>query len=437
MVTFVPPPLHVPRSKLLQDGVVAPYAADANQLKIWQKQQVKHQKALEHVPKLTDQSTPIVAVDTSLISAKERSRAFAADAVSKHVASENRRLIGHLSDIEHRPNAFSQMAKERPKVPKRGVEAERRRNREIARENEFLVKRLLSVKTSFNRKEDEKDYKRHRRDIERLGKIKGPPPPIRSVSSGTLARPPPPQLFGATPPAPLAASAPVAALAIGSDALLRRSRAPPSRTLPPLPKAVSASRSMPSLTADGSPCARSGDASGRACESDHGEVANSFASQPASSSWADVEGVSHEKTSRPSIGSLGVPPSAVAMASTSHSSAWRASVYTVEGEGLADESRMSATPDLTAKWMARVLSSAALPSAAGAVGDSDVAAAAEVHSTDAEAGARGNAEADEGAPSEVDAQVGAALGATADADIEATMPDEAAGDDADAEGDGG
>merc|ERR1719436_949665 len=71
------------------------------------------------------------------------------------------------------------MSKERTKVPKRGVEAERRRSKAIARENELLVKRLLSVKTSFDRKGDEKDFQRHQRDKERMGKVRGPPPPYR------------------------------------------------------------------------------------------------------------------------------------------------------------------------------------------------------------------------------------------------------------------
>lgn len=223
---FVPPPL----KPVHLFSAVAPYEADVSQRKLWEMRQLKHREALAQVCKLTDQAEPVTSTDMSLRRARERSRAFAADELHRHIGVENRKLMCQLSEIVQKPSQISKLidAEHRALIPKRGVEAERKRQREIAYENQMLVKRLLSVRTSFDRKGNEKDFSRHCRDVERMKKISAPLP----LHTKQLK--------------PALSSSGLGQLVVPVVHNITRC----SRTLPPLPQglALQASQSLPALS---------------------------------------------------------------------------------------------------------------------------------------------------------------------------------------------
>mmetsp|Transcript_89981 Transcript_89981/g.226321 ORF Transcript_89981/g.226321 Transcript_89981/m.226321 type:complete len:486 (+) Transcript_89981:127-1584(+) len=256
---FAAPPPKTRTESLLAAAIVAPYAADASQRRHWEAGLERHRHALSRVEKTTDQRQPVTATDASLHRAWERSRAFASDETHRHIGSENRKLMGSLVEIVQKPSAITKMidAEHRPVIPKRGMEAERRRQKELERENKLLVKRLLSVRSGFNRKSDERDYERHQRNVERMKKISAPAPP-RVVRQPRIAAPQPPSqppLAGGRMEAPrwgsdqqaLSSAASTVMEEVVSQAAMRASRSA-SRTLPPLPRNLAASRSLPALS---------------------------------------------------------------------------------------------------------------------------------------------------------------------------------------------
>mmetsp|Transcript_64071 Transcript_64071/g.134708 ORF Transcript_64071/g.134708 Transcript_64071/m.134708 type:complete len:477 (-) Transcript_64071:22-1452(-) len=244
---FVPPEPKTSTEKILAGTIVPLYCANASQRALWEIGHQRHQKALSEVVKLTDQEEPDSSADVSLQMGWQRSKAFKEDEVQRRIGAENQKLLGSLAEIVQQPGSISKLAQApRPKIPQRGREAEMKRLKDVTRENQLLVKRLLNVKTSFNRQVEERDYARHRRNVERLKKV--PPPAPRQDAKAR-----PKQL------APMAAkalpsSASAAALTSGSR------EAPPAagssaaaaaaasrRTLPPLPKQLGVSRSTPAI----------------------------------------------------------------------------------------------------------------------------------------------------------------------------------------------
>lgn len=162
---FPPPP---PRAGLLTP-VPPPYSADVTQKKLWESKQQRHRDALAAVPKLTDQSDPAVAT-ASLQRARGKARSFASDVVKRQIGEENKMLLGKLCDIVQKPGATVQMIKaEPPKIARRPQQYEKKRA--VALENEALVRRLMSVKGTYSRERNEKDYKRHQRDVFRMQKM--------------------------------------------------------------------------------------------------------------------------------------------------------------------------------------------------------------------------------------------------------------------------
>lgn len=236
--------------------VVAPYEANASQRNHWEKIQRTHRDAMAKVPKLTDQSTPATATDASWHRARDRSRAFAQDKVLKHIDQENRRLIGNLAKVVTKPSEVSRMidGEKRPQVPQRGLEAERKKKREVAFENQMLVKRLLSVRSGFDRKSEEKDFARHRRTLDLMRKI--PPPGAQRQLQKSSTSPSLPRLntgastatsnnFGQTTQQLPLASSPGGSPG-GSPAAASR----PARTLPPMSRTA---QSLPALALEPSP----------------------------------------------------------------------------------------------------------------------------------------------------------------------------------------
>lgn len=257
---FAPPEPRTSAARILANAIVAPYAADASQRIMWEMGLDKHKHALDLVTTCTDQSEPPSFADESLQLGRERSRAFAADLACRQIGQENKRLIGTLAEIIEKPSNITRMIEQtgRRQVPPRGLEADRRRRREVQRENELLVKRLLAVRPSFNRTRDERDYQRHRRDVERIKKVQVWPARCalkqgqirdgRCRQNATTLRLPCPNssvLSVGTLPSAHASRRSAATSSVSNATLLPPPR--PNRTLPPLPSGMLTSMSAPAL----------------------------------------------------------------------------------------------------------------------------------------------------------------------------------------------
>lgn len=176
---FGPPAPKVPPV----NTVVAPYAADASQLKLWELKQQRHRIALAAIPKagsLTDQREPLSTGPLSLQKAREKARLFAVEEARRHIGEGNKVLMGHLAEIVQKPSMVCQMIENAPPrlppIVTRHEQLRRRQQKALDEENEALTRRLQRVRGTINRSSNEKEYQRHLRDVERMKKVNSPNP---------------------------------------------------------------------------------------------------------------------------------------------------------------------------------------------------------------------------------------------------------------------
>jgi len=182
-------------------AAVPPYAADPSNKKLWELGHKKHQKAMVQVleePNAIDQSMPKAFGDKSLKSGRERSRIQNEENWHRHVGSENRKLMGALHEIAATQCTTLKRIRSEPgilpplSVGNNMIMDRRRKQTAIEVENERIVKRLLSIKTTFNRKKEQKEYNRHQIAVQDMAKVQppsGPPPRIKLIG-----RPRPPAI---------------------------------------------------------------------------------------------------------------------------------------------------------------------------------------------------------------------------------------------------
>mmetsp|Transcript_42954 Transcript_42954/g.79844 ORF Transcript_42954/g.79844 Transcript_42954/m.79844 type:complete len:499 (-) Transcript_42954:110-1606(-) len=161
-------------------AAVAPYAADPQNLYQWQEGQRRHRERLASVPKLTDQSEPPTLVDASLHRGRERSRVFHENERHREVGKENIKLMGALRNIAQKQCMTLKRVETDPWLPRVPVSSNKDFYRKLKQkaldaENEAMAKRLLKVKTTFDRKGDERQFQRHKRAVWDMKKV--PPPP--------------------------------------------------------------------------------------------------------------------------------------------------------------------------------------------------------------------------------------------------------------------
>lgn len=181
----------------------APYSAHLNERKEWEYNQQKHQEALrpENVKGLVDRKKP-KSIDPPVQSIQARTRRFQEDWKKAEIGRENRKLVDKLNSIAKthgscgpplpltggvpsaavallgsagrtmRPSATAGM-------PPTGEQRSRSLNdnyrrkvqRGIDQDNAGLVRRILSVKSTFNPRDDEKHFQRHKRAVNLLQRL--------------------------------------------------------------------------------------------------------------------------------------------------------------------------------------------------------------------------------------------------------------------------
>lgn len=162
-------------------AAVAPHAADPSNKHDWDANQRALRRRLAATSKLTDQSEPSTLVDTSLHRGRERSRAFQENERHREVGKENRKLMGALKDIAQKPCVTLRRVETDPWLPRIPVASNKefyrkKRQQALDAENEAIVKRLLKIQTTFDRKADEREYKRHKQAVRDMKKVPPPPP---------------------------------------------------------------------------------------------------------------------------------------------------------------------------------------------------------------------------------------------------------------------
>jgi hypothetical protein len=180
-------------------AAVPPYSADPTNKNQWEIEQKRHQHRLSRLrkePKAIDQKQPDSFVDVSLHRGRERSRAQVEQTWHEHVGQQNRKLLGALHEIAKKPCVTLRRIESEPGIlppitTGPNMDAVRRRKQQaIALENEKIVKRLLNIKTTFDRKKDEKQYTRHKRAVQDMAKV---PPPGGFKRKGVVLPPIRPQ----------------------------------------------------------------------------------------------------------------------------------------------------------------------------------------------------------------------------------------------------
>lgn len=165
--------------------VVAPYVSDADtRKKLWELGMRHHLKALEGVTAVTDQSDPGASM-APVHRARERARDFVRSEMRRDIVDGNKQLVSRLKEIVKKPSAVSP-----PTVPHHNARSamlsrdRQLKQKNIQNENKFLVRRILSVKSSLDISGLEKDYWRHRKDVSRLQQIPLPKlPPLETKPS--------------------------------------------------------------------------------------------------------------------------------------------------------------------------------------------------------------------------------------------------------------
>jgi hypothetical protein len=150
---------------------------------MWEMEQQKHQKKLAAVARaapLIDQREPMTHVNNSLLRGRERSKAYIEHMKQQHTDKGNRRLLGALGDISKKQSIVLKRVETEPWVlppltcTSSKAADRRRKQKALAMENEQLVKRLLAIRTTFDRKTEEKQFLRHKKAVEDMRKV--PPP---------------------------------------------------------------------------------------------------------------------------------------------------------------------------------------------------------------------------------------------------------------------
>jgi len=165
--------------------VVAPYVSDADtRKKLWELGMRHHLKALEGVSAVTDQSDPGASM-APVHRARERARDFVRSEMRRDIVDSNKHLVSRLKEIVKKPSAVSPPSAPHHNARSAMLSRDRQlRQKNIQNENKFLVRRILSVKSSLDIGGLEKDYWRHRKDVSRLQQIPLPKlPPLETKSS--------------------------------------------------------------------------------------------------------------------------------------------------------------------------------------------------------------------------------------------------------------
>lgn len=157
--------------------VVAPYVSDADtRKKLWELGMRHHLKALEGVTAVTDQSDPGASM-APVHRARERARDFVRGEMRRDIVDSNKQLVSRLKEIVKKPSAVSPPTAPHHNARSAMLSRDRQlRQKHIQNENKFLVRRILSVKSSLDISGLEKDYWRHRKDVSRLQQIPKLPP---------------------------------------------------------------------------------------------------------------------------------------------------------------------------------------------------------------------------------------------------------------------
>jgi len=186
----------------------APYSAHLNEKQQWDFHQRKHQEALKSSTFQIDVSQP-KSINPDAQSIQAHSRRFAVDARNAEIGRENRKLVDKLTTIAKSsgqcappgsltgygtgPQPQSMGAgctmKQPPRPPQmpggvmapaaseraRSLNDTRRRTTQVKtnQENASMVRRILSVRSTFRPEEDERSFQKHKRAVNNLQRLPG------------------------------------------------------------------------------------------------------------------------------------------------------------------------------------------------------------------------------------------------------------------------
>lgn len=194
----------------------------------WEYGQQKHQAALKGIKGIVDQSVPR-SIDEKRLDVQARTRRFCDDQRRAEIGRENRKLVEKLASISRgtagsdprapppssataplpaaptrvgggpRPSAAlsssGSLISEGAGRPKSLNDAQRRKTqRSIGQENASLLRRILAVKTTFDKRAETRDFQRHQRTVQLLQRLPG------SSGNGPAAQQPASQRTSSLPP---------------------------------------------------------------------------------------------------------------------------------------------------------------------------------------------------------------------------------------------
>lgn len=177
----------------------APHLARLDENYEWGYGQHKHQESLKNIRGLVDQSAPKTR-DPVTQRAQASTRKFCEDQKRAEIGRENRKLVDRLSTIargttdrgdprgpppssslvgnalrgRQRPSAVEAANAHNAALAAPGSlnsQFRRKTQRHIDQDNAALVRRILAVKSTFDRKEEAKHYKRHERAVHLLQRL--------------------------------------------------------------------------------------------------------------------------------------------------------------------------------------------------------------------------------------------------------------------------
>lgn len=178
----------------------APHVATADEKHEWGYGLHQHQKALESIKGLVDQRPPR-SIDPPVQEAQARARRFCEDRRRAEIGRENQKLVDRLVRISRGnggvdprappplppppcpgpPGGGLPRGAPRPPNPAASVTLERSKSlngthrrktqQSIEQDNASLVRRILAVKSTFDPRGDQKDYKKHQRTVHMLQRM--------------------------------------------------------------------------------------------------------------------------------------------------------------------------------------------------------------------------------------------------------------------------
>lgn len=172
-------------------AVEDPSVARIDERHEWEYGQQQHQAALRNARSTIDQSVP-TCVDPAVQRVQAQTRRFHEDLKRAEIGRENRKLVEKLTSISRGygrvrdPRAPPPMEPGRSKMstsslqPSASTEKMRVKQWAIDQENASLVRRIISVKSCFDRKADSRDFEKHGRAVYNLQRYTDPrqvPPP--------------------------------------------------------------------------------------------------------------------------------------------------------------------------------------------------------------------------------------------------------------------